>query len=74
MLKLKRRSDKKSIGKISNKLFYLVTGRGNFEASTLYEFLLEIMTNKIIGNSPNISVVVSHQLFKSDTCFELIMF
>lgn len=71
---LKDEPTKKQLEKLITNYFYLVTGRGNFEASKLYELLLEIMTNKNSGNRPNISVVASHQLFKSDTCFEQLMF
>jgi hypothetical protein len=71
---LKDEATKKQLEKLISNYFYLLTSQGKFEASKLYELLIEIMTNKNIGNRPNISVVASHHLFKSDTCFEQLMF
>ncbi len=71
---LKDEPTKKQLEKLITNYFYLVTGNGNFEASKLYELLLEIITNKNASNYPNISMISSNQLFKSDTCYEQLMF
>jgi len=71
---LKDDATKKQLEKLLTNYFYLVTGKGNFEASKLYELLLEIITNKNAKNRPNITVIPSNQLFKRDTCFEQLMF
>lgn len=71
---LKDEPTKKQLEKLITNYFYLVTGNGNFEASKLYELLLEIITNKNASNYPNISIISSNQLFKSDTCYEQLMF
>ncbi len=71
---LKDNATKKQLEKLITNYFYLVTGKGNFEASKLYELLLEIITNKNTINRPNISIITSNKLFKSDTCFEQLMF
>ncbi|MFM9944107.1 MAG: hypothetical protein ACKVQB_02620 [Bacteroidia bacterium] len=71
---LKDEPTKKQLEKLITNYFYLVTGKGNFEASKLYELLLEIITNKNTTNRPNISMITSDQLFKSDTCYEQLMF
>lgn len=71
---LKDEVTKKQLEKLITNYFYLVTGKGNFEASKLYELLLEIITNKNTANRPNIAMIAATQLFKSDTCFEQLMF
>lgn len=71
---LKDDATKKQLEKLITNYFYLVTGKGNFEASKLYELLLEIITNKNTANRPNISMIAANQLFKADTCFEQLMF
>ena len=71
---LKDEPTKKQLEKLITNYFYLVTGNGNFEASKLYELLLEIITNKNASNYSNISMISSNQLFKSDTCYEQLMF
>jgi hypothetical protein len=71
---LKDETTKKQLEKLITNYFYLVTGKGNFEASKLYELLLEIITNKNTKNRPNIGLIVSSSLFESDTCFEQLMF
>jgi hypothetical protein len=71
---LKDESTKKQLEKLITNYFYLVTGKGNIEASKLYELLLEVITNKNPINHTNISIISSKKLFKSDTCFEQLLF
>ncbi len=71
---LKDEATKKQLEKLITNYFYIVTANGNFEASKLYELLLEIISNKHLTNRPNISIISSSQLFKSDTCYEHLLF
>ena len=71
---LKDEEAKKQLEKLITNYFYLVTGKGDFEASKLYELLLEIITNKKTAKHHNMASVLSNQLFHNDTCFEQQMF
>ncbi len=71
---LKDDGTKKQLEKLITNYFYLVTGKGNFEASKLYELLLEVITNKNTVSKINITHISSPSLFKRDTCYEQLMF
>ncbi len=71
---LKDEEAKKQLEKLITNYFYLVTGKGDFEASKLYELLLEIITNKKTNKHLNITSVLSAELFNKDTCLEQQMF
>ncbi|NUM32515.1 MAG: hypothetical protein HUU47_09370 [Bacteroidetes bacterium] len=71
---LKDDATKKQLEKLITNYFYLVTGKGNFEASKLYELLLEVISGKNNPNAIAFSSVSQSQLFKNDTCYEELMF
>lgn len=71
---LKDDATKKQLEKLITNYFYLVTGKGNFEASKLYELLIEIISGKNQTNQASITIVPQSQMFKNDTCIEQLMF
>lgn len=71
---LKDDATKKQLEKLITNYFYLVTGKGNFEASKLYELLIEIISGKNNATSSSITTVPIGLLFKNDTCYEQLMF